>query len=73
MLEKKPTISKYILEGFYKDTIPGTKNIIMVLNTNYWYNSNKEVDGTGDPGQQFHWMKVSLESARQNSQKVSSA
>lgn len=58
-------------EGYYKDTVPGSENhIMMVLNSNYWYNSNKAVDGTGDPGLQFRWMKLSLESARVNNQKV---
>lgn len=42
----------------------------MVLNTNYWYNSNKQVDGTGDPAGEFQWMKDTLAEARLQGQKV---
>lgn len=57
--------------GFYKDNIPGsTDQIIMVLNTNYWYNSNKQVNGTGDPAREFQWMKDTLAEAKLQDQKV---
>ncbi|XP_077973998.1 acid sphingomyelinase-like phosphodiesterase 3b isoform X2 [Styela clava] len=58
-------------DGFYKETF-GSKNqhLLIALNSNFWYKSNKKVDGTGDPGDEFAWMEDSLNSAKQNSQKV---
>lgn len=61
----------YFLDGFYKDNIPGTEqHIIMVLNSNLWYDSNKKVDGTGDPAGQFQWMESTLQSATDQGVKV---
>lgn len=58
-------------EGYYVDSLPGSKNhIIMILNSNFWYNSNKAVNGSGDPGQEFLWMEQTLHDAAAKSQKV---
>nr|XP_039269632.1 acid sphingomyelinase-like phosphodiesterase 3b [Styela clava] len=58
-------------EGYYKENLdPNGKHVLIALNSNFWYDSNKVVDGTGDPGGEFAWLEESLKSASQNSQKV---
>lgn len=57
--------------GFYTDLLPGSDNhVIMIINSNIWYNYNKEVDGTGDPAHEFQWMEEKLRDAAAKSQKV---
>ena len=61
----------FFSEGYYKDFLPGsTDHIIMILNSNFWYDSNRAVDGTGDPGKEFEWLEKNLQDAASSSKKV---
>lgn len=45
---------------------------IISLNSNLWYTSNKVVSGTGDPGNQFAWLRDVLTKSREDNIKVRS-
>ena len=56
--------------GYYTLPIEGTNVDVVVLNTNLYYTSNKEVDGSGDPAGQFQWLDDLLTAKAQQNRKV---
>ena len=59
-----------ITGGYYTLPIEGTNLDAIVLNTNLYYTSNNEVDGTGDPAGQFQWLDDLLTSISDEGRKV---
>ncbi len=59
--------------GYYSLPIDaGTSLDAVVLNTNLYYDSNKEVNGTGDPAGQFAWLDQLLREKAAQDRKVMS-
>lgn len=51
--------------GSYYRFLPNNSKIMLIsINTLVWYKSNKQVDGTGDPNNQFQWIEELLQRAR---------
>ncbi len=63
--------SNTLAGGYYSLPITAaTKLDAVVLNTNLYYDSNKEVNGTGDPAQQFEWLDQLLTEKAAQGRKV---
>lgn len=61
--------SKFKDNGFYTEVL-GKGHRLIALNSNFWYDSNKQVSGSGDPAGEFEWLESMLTQSRADSEKV---
>lgn len=58
--------------AYYTTVLPGADPPLrfVVVNTNLYSSANKAVEGEDDPGEQFAWMKSTLDQSRERGEKV---